>query len=85
MTTAVVSHMIWKQRQTSKWCGPNTPLSKKFRFQKSRAKTILILFFTSKGLIYHEYVAEGQTVNATFSFQVLYRLCKRIARVWSEM
>ncbi len=44
-----------------------------------------ILFFDSKGVIHHEYVLEVQTVNATFYIQVLYRLCKRTARVRPEM
>ncbi len=67
------------KRQRSKWCGPNTPPSKKFRFQKSRVKTMLILFFDNKGVIHHEYVPEGQTVNATFYIQNLDHSCKRIA------
>ncbi len=46
---------------------------------------MLILFFDSKGVIHHEYVPEGQTVNAAFYIQVLDCLCKRIARVRPEM
>ncbi len=46
---------------------------------------MLILFFDSKSVIHHEYVPEGQTVNAMFYVQVLDRLCKRIARVRLEM
>ncbi len=34
---------------------------------------MLILFFDSKRCKYHEYVPEGQTVNATFYVQVLDR------------
>ncbi len=40
---------------------------------------MLILFFVSKGVIHHEYVSEGQTVNAEFYVQVLDHLCKSIA------
>ncbi len=72
------------KRQSSKWCIPNTS-PKKFRFQKSRVKTMLILFFDSKGVIHHEYVPEGQTVNATFYIQVLDCLCNHIACVRPEM
>ncbi len=46
---------------------------------------MLILFFDSKGVIHHEYVHEGQTVNATFYVQVLDRLCKRISHVRPEV
>ncbi len=52
--------------QSSKWCSPNTSPSKKFRFKKSKVKTMPILLFDSKGVIHHEYVPEGQTVNAMF-------------------
>ncbi len=46
---------------------------------------MLILFFDSKGEIHHEYVPEGQTMNATFYVQVLDCLCKRIVCVRPEM
>ncbi len=71
--------------QSSKWCGPNTPSSKKFQFQILRVKTMLILFFNSKGIIHDEYVPEGQTETATFYVQVLGCLCKRIAHVRPKM
>ncbi len=45
---------------------------------------MLILFFDSKIVIHHEYVPEGQAVNATFYIQVLDRSCKGIARVRPE-
>ncbi len=44
-----------------------------------------ILFFDSKDVIHHEYVPEGQIVNATFYVQVLNCLCKRIDSVrWRD-
>ncbi len=46
---------------------------------------MLIFFFDSKGVIHHEYVPKGQTINAMFYIQVLDRLYKRIARVRLEM
>ncbi len=46
---------------------------------------MLILFYDSKGVINHEYVPEGQTVNATRYVQVLGHLCKQIACVRPEM
>ncbi len=46
-----------------------------FQFQNSRVKTMLILFFDSKGVVEHEYLCEGQTVNATFYIQALDHSC----------
>ncbi len=45
---------------------------------------MLIAFFDSKGLIHHEYVPFGQTVNATFYFSVLKRLAAHIRCVKPE-
>ncbi len=71
--------------QSSEWCGPNPLPSKKFQFQKSSVKTMLILFFGNKDVIHHKYVPEAQTVNAMSYVQALDRLCERIARVRPEM
>ncbi len=38
---------------------------------KINGKMMLILFFYNKGVIHHEYVPEGQTVNAMFYIQIL--------------
>ncbi len=51
---------------------------------KSRVKTMLIAFFDSKGLIHHEYVPFGQTVNATFHLSILKWLVARICCVRLE-
>ncbi len=45
---------------------------------------MLTAFFDSKGLIHHEYVPYGQTVNATFYLSVLKRLVARIHHVRLE-
>ncbi len=47
-----------KQHQSFEFFSPNTPPSKKFQFQKSRVKTMLILFYGSKGVIHHKYVTQ---------------------------
>ncbi len=57
----------------------------KISISKSRVKTMLILFFDSKGVIHHEYVSGDQTVKATFYIQVLGYLCKLIVRVRPEI
>ncbi len=46
---------------------------------------MLILFFDSKGVIHHEYVLEGQTLNTMRYVQVLDRLCKCTARMSPKM
>ena len=56
----------------------------KIRLQKSKVKTMLVCFYDSKGIIHHESVPEGQTLNGSFYLSVLERLWKRIRRVRSE-
>lgn len=69
------------KRQSAQWVGENSPRPKKLRFQKSKIKTMLIVFFDSQGIIHKEFLPPGSTVNAEFYKNVLDRLCKRIARV----
>ena len=54
------------KRQSAEWVGQNSPKPKKLRFQKSRVKTMLIVFFNAEGVIHREFVLEGQKVNAEF-------------------
>ncbi|GFT55269.1 histone-lysine N-methyltransferase SETMAR [Trichonephila clavipes] len=68
------------KRQNMEWLGPSSPKSRKFRFEKSKVKTMLITFFDAQG-IHKEYVPEGQTVNDEFYCDVTKRLRARIHRV----
>jgi hypothetical protein len=45
-----------------------------------QVKTMLIAFFDIYGLVYHEYVRRGQTVNKEFHKTVLQRLCDAVCR-----
>ena len=68
------------KRQSAQWVGQNCPKPKKLRFQKSRVKTMLTVFFDAEGVIRREFVPEGQKVNAEFYMGVLDRLLKKIRR-----
>ena len=52
------------KRQSSEWVGEHSPPPRKLRFQKSRVKTMLIVFFDSQGVVHKEFLEEGCTVNA---------------------
>jgi hypothetical protein len=70
-----------KERQSSEWVGETFPRSKKLKFQRSRMKTMSIIFFDSQGVVHKEFVPEGKTVNAEFYKGVMDRLLKRIQSV----
>ena len=51
------------------------------RFQKSRVKTMLVIFFERGGAIHKEFVPEGETISAVYYKGVMERLLNRIRRV----
>jgi histone-lysine N-methyltransferase SETMAR len=67
------------KRQSSEWVGETSLRPKKLKFQRSRIKTMLIIFFfDSQGVEHKEFVPEGKT---EFYKGVMDRLLKRIQRV----
>jgi len=69
------------KRQSSEWVGEHSPRPKKLRFQKSKVKTMLTVFFDSQGIVQEEFVQEVFSVNAEYYKGVLGRLTSRIRRV----
>jgi hypothetical protein len=69
------------KRQSSECVGEICRRPKELKFQRSRIKTMLIIFFDSQGAVHKEFVPEGKTVNAEFYKGVMDRLLKRIQRV----
>ncbi|XP_035215471.1 histone-lysine N-methyltransferase SETMAR-like [Stegodyphus dumicola] len=67
--------------QSSKWRSPSSPRQKKFRFEKSKIKVMLIAFFDCVGLVHHEFLPPNMTINGQFYTEVLDRLQKQICRV----
>jgi histone-lysine N-methyltransferase SETMAR len=65
---------------SSQWNTASSPGPKKARQVKSNVKTMLIAFFDNVGLVYHEYVPRGQTINKEFYKRVLQRLCDAVCR-----
>jgi hypothetical protein len=52
------------KQQSSRWKSPGSPGPKKARQNCSATKSMLIVFFNIQGIVHHEFVPEGQTVNA---------------------
>jgi len=66
--------------QSAEWHTSSSPRPKKSRLVKSKEKVILIAFFDIDGVVHHEFVPPGQTVNGHFYVQVLQRLCDAVRR-----
>ena len=69
------------KRQSEEWHTKISPLPKKASMSRSRVKTIISVFFDSRGIEQKEFVPPGQTVNHAFYKDVLERLRKRVQRV----
>ena len=69
------------KRQSEEWHTKSSPRLKKARMRRSRVKTIIIVFFDSRGIVHKVFVPPGQTVNHAFYKDVLERLRKRVQRV----
>jgi hypothetical protein len=69
------------KRKSSEWVGETSLRPKKLKFQRSRIKTMLIIFFYSQGVVHKEFIPEGKTVNAEFYKGVTDHFLKCIQQV----
>jgi hypothetical protein len=57
--------------QVFDWKGPSSLRPKKGCKVQSKTKVILLVFFDAEGIVIHEYVPDGQTINKEFNLEVL--------------
>ncbi|GFT41250.1 histone-lysine N-methyltransferase SETMAR [Nephila pilipes] len=51
------------KRQSSEWTSPGKGRPMKVRASKSKTKTMMLVFFDSRGIIHHEFLRQGSTVT----------------------
>ena len=73
------------KRQSMHWKSPASPRKKKARMSKSKFKAMMIVFYDIKGIIYINWVPQGQTVNQVYYKDVLTTLRERVRRRRPEM
>ena len=73
------------KRQSSEWHTKSSPRPKKARMSRSKVKTMIIVFFDSRGIVHKEFLPPGQTVNHAFYKDVSERLRKRVQRVRTDI
>ena len=66
------------KRQSAQWKTANSPGLKKSHRSKSRVKTMLLPFFDIKGIVLHEFVPTGQTVNQDYYLEILERMREKV-------
>ena len=69
------------KQMSSQWStSSSSPWPKKAQQVKSNIKTMLIAFFDNDGLVHHEFIPTGQTVNKEFYKTVLQHLRDAVRR-----
>jgi transposase len=76
----VYGYGLETKQMSSQWSTSSSPQPKKARQVKSNIKTMLIVFFNIDGLVHHEFIPTGQTVNKEFYKTVLQRLRNAVHR-----
>jgi len=62
------------KRQSSEWVGETSSRPKKLKFQRTRVKTMLIIFFNCQGVVHKEFTPKGKIVTAEFYKGVMDRI-----------
>jgi hypothetical protein len=69
--TWVYGYDVETKMQSSKWVGKNSPRPKKARQVRSKVKVMLMVFSEIEGVVHHEFLHQGQTVNFWYYLEVL--------------
>ena len=73
------------KQQSSEWRFEDEPKPKKSRQSRSKVKVMLTVFFDCQGVVHHEYLPSGQTVNKEYYLSVMKRLRDAVRRKRPEM
>ncbi|UYV79502.1 CLCN2 [Cordylochernes scorpioides] len=74
----VYGYDVETKAQSSQWKLPHEPRPKKARQVRSNVKVLLTVFFDCRGVVHHEFLPQGRTVNKEHYLQVMRNLRKAI-------
>ncbi|UYV80207.1 hypothetical protein LAZ67_18002011 [Cordylochernes scorpioides] len=74
----VYGYDVETKAQSSQWKLPHEPRPKKARQVRSNVKVLLTLFFDCRGVVHHEFLPQGRTVNKEYYLQVTRNLREAI-------
>jgi hypothetical protein len=69
----------------SDWKSTNSLITKTARQVLSKVKTMLIIFFETKRIVYKEFVLPGQTVNSAHGCDVLLRPREKVQKICPQI
>ena len=76
--TWIYGYDAHSRHQASEWRSPNEPRPKKPRRFQSQKKVMLTVFMDYRGVVHHEFLPGGQTVNKEYYLGVMRRLREEI-------
>ncbi|UYV84567.1 hypothetical protein LAZ67_X002630 [Cordylochernes scorpioides] len=74
----VCGYDVETKAQSSQWKLPHEPRPKKARQVRSNVKDLLTVFFDCRGVVHHEFLPQGRTVNMEYYLQVMRNLREAI-------
>ncbi|UYV83425.1 hypothetical protein LAZ67_23000967 [Cordylochernes scorpioides] len=74
----VYGYDVETKAQLSQWKLPHDPRPKKARQVRSNVKVLLTVFFDCRGVVHHEFLPQGRTVNKEYYLQVMRNLREAI-------
>ncbi|UYV77598.1 hypothetical protein LAZ67_15001667 [Cordylochernes scorpioides] len=74
----VYGYDVETKAQSSQWKLPHEPRPKKARQVLSNVKVLLTVFFDCRGVVHHEFLPQGRTVNEEYYLQVMRNLREAI-------
>ncbi|UYV76633.1 hypothetical protein LAZ67_14001537 [Cordylochernes scorpioides] len=74
----VYGYDVETKAQSSQWKLPHEPRPKKARQDRSNVKVLLTVFFDCRGVVHHEFLPQGRTVNKEYYLQVMRNLREAI-------
>ncbi|UYV60447.1 hypothetical protein LAZ67_1001174 [Cordylochernes scorpioides] len=74
----VYGYDVKTKAQSSQWKLPHEPRPKKARQVRSNVKVLLTVFFDCRGMVHHEFLPQGRTINKEYYLQVMRNLREAI-------
>ncbi|GAB1860480.1 Histone-lysine n-methyltransferase setmar-like protein [Camponotus japonicus] len=78
--TWVYGYDVETKAQSSQWKQSDEPRPKKARQVRSNVKVLLTVFFDYNGVVHHEFLPQGRTVNKQYYLEVMRRLREAIRK-----
>ncbi|UYV63580.1 hypothetical protein LAZ67_2004876 [Cordylochernes scorpioides] len=81
----VYGYDVETKAQSSQWKLPHEPRPKKARQVRSNVKVLLTVFFDCRGVVHHEFLPQGRTINKEYYLQVMRNLREAIRQKHSDL